>query len=61
MSGNITGLPLCLRLQRDLHSVFIRLDRLIFFPGDRKSVKSTGTSIYSKAERVDICLPFLPP
>ena len=56
MSGNITGLPLRLRLQRDLHGVFIRLDRLIVFPGDRKSVKSTGTSIYGKAERVNICL-----
>ena len=53
MSSNITGPPLCLRLQRDLHGVFIRLDRLIFFPGDRKSVKSTGTAIYGKAERVD--------
>ena len=67
MTGNITGLPLRLRLQRDLHGVFIRLDRLIVFPGDRKSVKSTGTAIYSKAERVgsglsvffhrDLCRP----
>ena len=53
MSGNITGLPLRLRLQRDLHGVFIRLNRLLFFPGDRKSVKSTGTAIYGKAERVN--------
>ena len=67
MSGDITHCKLRLRVQRDLHGVFICLDRLIVFPGDRKSVKSTGTSIYGKAERVgsglsvffhrDLCRP----
>ena len=56
MSGNITGLPLRLRVQRNLHGVFIRLDRLIFVSGDHQLFKSTGAAVNSKAECIDICL-----